>query len=68
MPARTLIVTGPPGQGKSSLLAAIAARAAEPGLACGHGTSAAVEGAWPYAPVTEALADLSRRDRRCSAR
>jgi DNA-binding SARP family transcriptional activator/tetratricopeptide (TPR) repeat protein len=60
--ARTLIVTGPPGQGKSSLLAAIAARAAELGLACGHGTSAAVEGAWPYAPVIEALADLARRD------
>src|SRR4029077_7874077 len=27
----------------------------------GHGTSAPVEGAWPYAPVVEALADLCRR-------
>ena len=27
----------------------------------GHGTSAPVEGAWPYAPVVEALADVCRR-------
>jgi DNA-binding SARP family transcriptional activator len=52
---RTLIVTGPAGQGKSSLLEAIAARAGELGMARGHGTSARVEGAWPYAPVMEAL-------------
>jgi DNA-binding SARP family transcriptional activator len=57
---RTLIVTGPAGQGKSSLLEAITARAAELGMARGHGTSALVEGAWPYAPVIEALADLGR--------
>jgi hypothetical protein len=53
---RTLIVAGPAGQGKSSLLEAITARAAELGMARGHGTSARVEGAWPYAPVIEALA------------
>jgi DNA-binding SARP family transcriptional activator len=59
---QTLIVTGPAGQGKSSLLEAITARAAELGMACGHGTSAAVEGAWPYAPVIEALGGLGRDD------
>ena len=47
--------------GKSSLLAAIAARAKELSFRVGHGTSAPVEGAWPYAPVVEALADLCRR-------
>ena len=31
------------------------------GSGSGHGTSAPVEGAWPYAPVVEALADLCRR-------
>lgn len=58
--SRTLIVTGPAGIGKSALLAVLAARAAESGYAVGHGTSAAVEGAWPYAPVLEALAQLCR--------
>src|SRR5690349_21384480 len=57
---RTLIVTGPACQGKSSLLGAITARAAELGMARGHGTSARVEGAWPYAPVIEALGGLGR--------
>jgi len=57
---RTLIITGPAGQGKSSLLGAITARAAELGMARGHGTSARVEGAWPYAPVIEALGGLGR--------
>ena len=27
----------------------------------GHGASSPVEGAWPYAPVVEALADMCRR-------
>ncbi|MGD9704876.1 MAG: AAA family ATPase [Acidimicrobiia bacterium] len=57
----TLIVSGPAGVGKSSLLAAITARAREVGFRVGHGTSASVEGSWPYAPVVEALADLCRR-------
>ena len=30
-------------------------------MALGHGTAAPVEGAWPFAPVIEALADLCRR-------
>jgi DNA-binding SARP family transcriptional activator len=58
--SRTLIVTGLPGIGKSSLLVAIRARAAELGFCVGHGSSAPVEGAWPYAPVVEALAGVSR--------
>jgi DNA-binding SARP family transcriptional activator len=59
--SRTLIVVGAAGIGKSSLLAAITARAKALGMRAGHGTSAPVEGAWPYAPVVEALADVCRR-------
>ena len=59
---RTLIVAGEAGAGKSSLLAAITARAAELGFRTGHGTSAPVEGAWPYAPLIEALRGVCRRD------
>ena len=35
--------------------------AARRGMRVGSGVAAQVEGAWPYAPVLEALADLSRR-------
>ena len=59
--SRTVIVHGPAGAGKSSLVAAAAVRARELGFRVGRGTSAAVEGAWPYAPVVEALADVCRR-------
>ena len=59
---RTLIISGEAGAGKSSLLAAIADRAAERGFLAGHGTAAPVEGAWPYAPVLEALAGVCRQD------
>jgi DNA-binding SARP family transcriptional activator/tetratricopeptide (TPR) repeat protein len=59
---RALIVGGEAGAGKSSLLAAITARAAELGLRTGHGTSAPVEGAWPYAPLIEALCGVCQRD------
>jgi DNA-binding SARP family transcriptional activator/tetratricopeptide (TPR) repeat protein len=58
--SRTVIVGGPAGIGKSSLLAVITSRARELRFRVGHGTSAPVEGAWPYAPVVEALADLGR--------
>jgi DNA-binding SARP family transcriptional activator len=58
---RTIIISGLAGMGKSSLLAAISDKAKEHGLRVGHGTSAPVEGAWPYAPVVEALADVCRR-------
>ncbi len=59
--SRTVIVSGPAGVGKSSLLAAIRSRAAAMGFRVGHGLSAPVEGSWPFAPVVEALADLCRR-------
>ncbi|MBV9059503.1 MAG: AAA family ATPase, partial [Pseudonocardiales bacterium] len=58
--SRTLIVTGPPGVGKSSLIAAIRSRAEQRGFCVGHGASAPVEGAWPYTPVVEALAGVCR--------
>jgi DNA-binding SARP family transcriptional activator/tetratricopeptide (TPR) repeat protein len=58
--ARTVVVTGAPGIGKSELLREARARAEARGFRVGHGVSAAVEGAWPYAPVVEALADLCR--------
>jgi DNA-binding SARP family transcriptional activator/tetratricopeptide (TPR) repeat protein len=59
---RTLIISGEAGAGKSSLLAAIADRAAERGFLAGHGSAAPVEGAWPYAPVIEALGGVCRQD------
>ena len=38
-----------------------ASRATALGWRCGIGGAAAIEGAWPYAPVLEAMADLGRR-------
>ena len=58
---RTLFVSGPPGIGKTAVLRWVDGRAEERGLRVGRGTAAAIEGAWPYAPVLEALADLCRR-------
>ena len=58
---RTLFVSGPPGVGKSAFLDALAIRARELSFRLGHGTSAPAEGAWPYAPIVEALADMCRR-------
>src|SRR5438552_2996280 len=59
--SRTILVSGPPGIGKTALLAEARAAATRRGWRTGFGTSAPVEGAWPYAPVVEALADLCRR-------
>ncbi|WP_241834808.1 ATP-binding protein [Pseudofrankia asymbiotica] len=59
--AAAVLVGGPAGVGKSALLDAVTRRAAAVGWQVGVGTAAAVEGAWPYAPVLEALADLCRR-------
>lgn len=58
---RTLFVSGPAGIGKTAVLRWLDRRAEERGLRVGFGTAAAIEGAWPYAPALEALADLCRR-------
>lgn len=58
---RTLFVSGPAGIGKTALLRWLVRSAEERGLRVGAGAAAAIEGAWPYAPVLEALADLCRR-------
>jgi DNA-binding SARP family transcriptional activator len=57
----TLLVTGPPGVGKSSVLDLAVALATRRGWRTGRGTASAVEGPWPYAPVLEALGDLCRQ-------
>jgi DNA-binding SARP family transcriptional activator/tetratricopeptide (TPR) repeat protein len=59
--SRAILVSGPAGIGKSSLIMKASELAREMGFRIGHGSSAPVEGAWPYAPVVEALADLCRR-------
>ena len=58
---RTVLVSGPPGVGKSTVLEWVRQRAERSGWRAGQGVAAVVEGAWPYAPVLEALADLYRR-------
>jgi DNA-binding SARP family transcriptional activator/tetratricopeptide (TPR) repeat protein len=58
---RTVLVSGAPGVGKSALLEWISERAEGAGWRVGSGGAAAVEGAWPYAPVLDAFADLCRR-------
>ena len=58
---RTILVSGPPGVGKSTVLEWVRNRAERSGWRTGQGVAAMVEGAWPYAPVIEALADLYRR-------
>ena len=58
---RTLFVSGSAGIGKTALLRWLDRRAEERGLRVGVGAAASLEGAWPYAPVLEALADLCRR-------
>ena len=58
---RCILVSGPPGVGKSALLEWVRQRAERSGWRAGQGVAAIVEGAWPYAPVLDALADLYRR-------
>lgn len=57
----TLLIDGPPGVGKSALLDWAQDHAVAAGWRTGKGGAAAIEGAWPYAPALEALADLCRR-------
>lgn len=57
----TLLVAGPPGIGKSTLLAHARRTASGHGWRVGHGSASALEAPWPYAPVIEALADVCRR-------
>ena len=56
-----VLITGPPGVGKSSVLDLADVLAQRAGWRTGRGTASAVEGPWPYAPVLEALGDLCRR-------
>ena len=57
----TVLVTGPPGVGKSSVLDLAVALADRGGWRTGRGSASAIEGSWPYAPVLEALGDLCRK-------
>ena len=58
---QALFVAGPAGVGKTALLAWLEHTATGRGLRVGSGVAAHIEGARPYAPVLEALADLCRR-------
>jgi DNA-binding SARP family transcriptional activator/tetratricopeptide (TPR) repeat protein len=58
----TLLVSGPAGIGKSAVLDLAVKRARDLGWRVGRGTASTMEGAWPYACVLEALADLCRQD------
>jgi DNA-binding SARP family transcriptional activator len=57
----TLLVSGPPGVGKTAVLQLAEALARRQGWRTGHGTASSVEGPWPYAAVLEAFADLCRQ-------
>jgi len=57
----TIVISGPPGVGKSAVLDLAEATARKRGWRTGRGTASAVEGPWPYAPVLEALGDMCRR-------
>jgi tetratricopeptide (TPR) repeat protein len=59
--ATTLLVSGPPGVGKTAVLGLAEALARRQGWRSGRGTASAVEGPWPYATVLEAFADLCRQ-------
>jgi DNA-binding SARP family transcriptional activator len=58
---RTLLLAGPAGVGKSALLAWARSAAESRSWRTGHGVAASIEGAWAYAPILEAVADLVRR-------
>ena len=58
---RTVFLGGPAGVGKTATLGWLETYAAATGMRVGSGAAAQIEGAWPYAPVLEAVADLCRR-------
>jgi DNA-binding SARP family transcriptional activator len=55
------IVTGAPGVGKTTLLSRWRRTAEDRGFRTAEGSAMPTEASWPYAPVTEAIADLCRR-------
>ena len=57
----TLLLAGPAGVGKSAVLDLAAALADRRGWRTARGAASPMEGAWPYAPVLEAFADLCRQ-------
>jgi DNA-binding SARP family transcriptional activator/tetratricopeptide (TPR) repeat protein len=58
---RSVFLAGAAGMGKSTLAAWARGQATSRGWRTGHGVASSIEGAWPYAPVLEAIADLCRR-------
>lgn len=58
---RMLFVAGPQGIGKSTILVELEEQATTSGMRVGTASAAVTDSAWPFAPVLEALADLSRR-------
>ena len=56
-----LFIDGPAGIGKTTLTAWLERASTERHMRVGSGVAAHIEGAWPYAPVLEAIADLCRR-------
>jgi DNA-binding SARP family transcriptional activator len=58
---RIVIVTGASGVGKSTLLSRWRRAAEQRGFRTAVGSAVPAEGSWPYAPITEAVADLCRR-------
>jgi DNA-binding SARP family transcriptional activator len=56
----TVFLSGVPGVGKTRLAEAVGERARARGWGVGEGVAAAIEGAWPYAPALESVADLVR--------
>jgi DNA-binding SARP family transcriptional activator len=57
----TLLVSGPPGVGKTAVLGLAESLARRQAWRTGRGTASSVEGPWPYATVLEAFADLCRQ-------
>jgi DNA-binding SARP family transcriptional activator/tetratricopeptide (TPR) repeat protein len=56
-----VLVSGPPGVGKTAVLDLAVDLAEQRGFRTGRGIASAVEGQWPYAPVLEAFSDIGRK-------